>query len=164
MKTIKLTRGLKTLVDDDIYERVSLFSWYAHKSYKGRFYAARRAREGEEIYPRYKFVYLHRDILLPRRGEIVDHINADTLDNRKANLRICTPSQNLSNRGKTENNTSGYKGVTWDKRRMKWVAQIVHKNKNHHIGRFDTKDKAASAYNEYAKKYHGEFAVLNNVE
>ena len=103
---------------------------------------------------------MHRSVLNPGLGKQVDHINRNKLDNRFANLRICSPSQNNWNCGvKRKNNTSGFKGVS--KYKKKWVATIQANREHIHIGYFKNKVKAAKAYNQAALKYHGEFAGLN---
>jgi hypothetical protein len=93
----------------------------------------------------------------------VDHINHNLLDNRKENLRICTGAENTRNMQRLKRNTSGYKGVSWDKNRKKWTAYIHKNNKQIYLGRYQTKEQAAEIYNEAAIKYHGEFACLNEI-
>lgn len=106
---------------------------------------------------------LHRLIMNAPKGMSIDHINGDKSDNRKSNLRICTNSENLRNRGSQSNNTSGYKGVSWSKELKKWRTQICINKKHIHVGLFKDKIEAAKAYNEAAIKYHGEFAKLNEI-
>ena len=94
----------------------------------------------------------------------VDHRNNDGLDNRKENLRVCTHQQNRANSKLQSNNTSGYKGVVYNNesgRRKRWTVRMKVDNKNVYVGRYLTKEEAASAYNEAAKKYYGEYARLN---
>jgi hypothetical protein len=105
-----------------------------------------------------KRYYLHRDIIDCPDGLQVDHINLDTLDNRKCNLRICTDSQNKMNRKVQSNNKYGLKGVYYHKRHKKYYAQIRLNKKKIDIGFFDTKEGAYKAYCEAAKKYHGSFS------
>ncbi len=93
----------------------------------------------------------------------VDHKNGNKLDNRKENLRLSTHSQNGCNRGKQVNNSSGLKGVTWNKERLAWHAQIGVRGKRIHLGYFSNPGLAAMAYNHAAIKHHGEFAKLNEV-
>jgi len=90
-------------------------------------------------------------------GEI-DHINLNGLDNRIANLRLATPTQNSCNRGLRKDNTSGIKGVSWNKRDRKWLAHITVNGKQHHLGVFDTKAEAKAVRDEAAARMHGEFA------
>jgi hypothetical protein len=99
----------------------------------------------------------------PLPGLQVDHINGNTLDNRKFNLRICTAAENTKNTKLKSSNTSGYKGVAWHTGTNKWRAYIVLDNRQKHLGLFKTKEEAALSYNEAALKYHKSFARLNNI-
>jgi hypothetical protein len=105
---------------------------------------------------------MHRVILNAPKGLMVDHINHDTLDNRKENLRIVTNQQNTFNQ-KLKNHSSKYKGVTWNSNSEKWCARIRH-NKPIYLGLFKDEKEAGMAYNEGAKKYFGEFALLNDID
>ena len=96
------------------------------------------------------------------RGLLVDHRNGDGLDNRRDNLRLATHSENMMNRPKIKSpTTSRFVGVYFDKARRLWVARIHLNGKCIWLGRFATEIEAAKAYDEAAKKYHGEFARLN---
>lgn len=88
----------------------------------------------------------------------VDHINENKSDNRICNLRQANRSQNMFNRGRNKNNTSGFKGVIFCKNTRRWRAQMSIYGKSVNIGRFDTKEEAAHAYFEKAKELRGEFA------
>lgn len=90
-------------------------------------------------------VLMHRQVMGEPEGE-VDHINLNRLDNRRANLRVCSHLVNCQNRAPQVNNTSGFAGVTWDKGRGKWRAQIGVCGKMRNLGRYDTKAEAAAAY------------------
>jgi len=105
---------------------------------------------------------MHKQIMRPPRGFFVDHKNRKGFDNRKANLRVATRSQNNCNR-KRENrrDTSRYKGVYRDKRDNKWMVCISYNGIRIFLGRFDDEIEAAKAYDEVTRKYHGDFAVLN---
>jgi hypothetical protein len=104
---------------------------------------------------------LHRLIMNPPKGMMVDHINGDGLDNRRANLRVCTNAENGRNQRLSKNNKSGYKGVSWFKRDKKWRSKIKHEGKSRCIGLFDCPEKAARAYDAVAKELFGEYANLN---
>lgn len=96
-------------------------------------------------------------------GYVVDHINGNILDNRLTNLRCCSISQNLRNRGKNRNNTTGYKGVVKVVRRglEGYRAEIRHNYRKRYSGTFPTAVEAAMEYNRMALELHGEFARLN---
>jgi hypothetical protein len=92
---------------------------------------------------------------------LVDHRNCDSLDNRKANLRFASHTENGQNRRKRKNATSRFLGVWWDKSKGLWESRIVYNKKRIFLGYFDSEIEAAKAYDEAAKKYFGEFARLN---
>ena len=117
---------------------------------------------GERVYAKHGKVSVHRMIMGLSIGDkrCVDHINHDTLDNRRANLRVCTSSNNSMNRVKFCG-ASQYKGVYWHKRDQCWRASIKHLGTNRRLGTFSTEVDAAMAYDVAARKYHGEFAYLN---
>jgi hypothetical protein len=100
--------------------------------------------------------YMHRRIVPD--AEAVDHVNGDKLDNRRANLRTATQSQNLMNRGRSPRNTSGYKGVTWHKGSRRWMAQIKVRGRSKCLGYFEDPAVAHAAYTKAAAREHGEFA------
>lgn len=95
----------------------------------------------------------------------VDHINHNTLDNRRSNLRICTHLENLHNAKRHKDNKSGYKGIWLDKngKKKKWVARIRVNGKNIALGYYFSARSAAKAYNEAALKYFGNFACINKL-
>lgn len=102
-------------------------------------------------------------VIPQKEGCIIDHINRDPLDFRKENLRNATKQQNSCNQGIRQTNTSGYKGVSWHKRRKKWQANICVNYKNMYLGIYNSCELAALAYNEAARKYHGNFAFINEI-
>lgn len=87
----------------------------------------------------------------------IDHINGARADNRLANLRLATRSQNAINSGAKPSNTSGFKGCHWNKKDKKWCVQGSSNGKRYSLGRFTTVEAASEAYREFSKKYHGEF-------
>lgn len=106
---------------------------------------------------------LHRDILGCPEGQYIDHINGDTKDNRRSNLRVCSAHENGMNKKISSRNRSGYKGVYWHKTSSKWIALIQVDKKRKHIGSYSEARDAAMAYNEAAKIHYGEFARLNEI-
>lgn len=87
----------------------------------------------------------------------IDHINGVKICNILSNLRECTDSQNQFNTGARSDNTSGFKGVTWNKAGNKWQAQAKLNGKNHYLGLFDTQKAASETYQSFAKANHGDF-------
>jgi hypothetical protein len=141
------------LIDDEDYERVKGINWHLTPTSCGGPYAYRSKR----INGKCCVIYLHRFIINVPDDKEVDHINGDTLDNRKANLRICNKEENAQNKGMQSNNTSGYKGVFYENRRKKWRAKIDAHGKRIHLGYFEAPEEAYASYCEASKKYHGEF-------
>lgn len=151
MAELLVSGNIIALVDDEDLERLSAHRWFIHSGG----YASRQEgtwRKGR------KQIYMHQEVM---GGKIIDHINANKLDNRKANLRFATKGQNNANRGLLSNNTSGYKGVTWDKSRGKYQAYAWFQDKKYYLGRFDSILDAAKVVDDFNKKYFGEFAYLN---
>jgi len=105
---------------------------------------------------------MHRIIINAPEDMFVDHINHNGLDNRKANLRLATPADNARYARYPKINTSSkYRGVWYNKQRKKWRATIVVNRKRKHLGYFKDERQAAHAYDESAKKYYKDFAILN---
>lgn len=153
MKRIPLTQGKFALVDDEDFAELSKVKWCFSKGYAVR--SVRLEKRGT--------ILMHREILSAKKGQECDHINMNGLDNRRANLRVCTRAENARNRPKDRDNTTGFKGVALEKRTGKYVAQIHILGKHYHFGTFKSAKEAALAYNEAAPKYFGEFAQLNPV-
>lgn len=136
-------------VDPDDFARLMKYRWHLVNVGTGSY--AVSTIEG-------KRVFMHRMVMGVDDPEvIVDHINRDKLDNRRENLRTATAQQNSFNVDKHSDNTSGHKGVTWDKLRRKWVASIVKDGKRRFLGRFDTAEEAARTYDDAAELLFGEF-------
>ena len=110
-----------------------------------------------------KKLLMHRLIMNTPQGMDTDHINHNKLDNKRSNLRICTTSQNMMNTCLSSKNTSGFKGVFWDKRNKKWGAHIGYKKKTLYLGIFKNKINAAKAYNLKALELFKDFACLNKI-
>lgn len=143
------------LYDEGDHELISGFKWYVIKHHTGRFYCTSIAIPRKNI----KTVLMHRLIMNAPLGQIIDHANGNSLDNRKHNLRFATSSQNQANRKIHRNNTTGFKGVCYNKRSKSFVVS----SGNNHIGYFKNKIDAAIAYNKYAQENFGEFANLNQI-
>ncbi len=107
--------------------------------------------------PNGRVIKMHILIMSPPKGKVVDHINHITFDNRKSNLRICEHYQNRINSLPYKNNTSGRKGVYWDKTRNKWMVCITANKKTYNLGRYDDFDEAVRVREEAEEKYHKEF-------
>jgi hypothetical protein len=156
MKQIPLTQGKVALVDDEDFEELNQFKWCANKMGK-TFYAER----GYRCSGKSKTELMHRQILNAPSGMEVDHINHNTLDNRRENIRICTLMQNRRNRKRTIGGSSRFKGVSWNKEIKKWTAQIGMNEKIVYLGAFTNEEDAAHARDKKEKELFGEFACLN---
>jgi len=153
-RKIKLTKGKCAIIDVEDYERIAEYDWQFVEGRCSNRYAGRI--EGGKI------IYMHRPIMGNPAGAVVDHKDGDGLNNMKCNLRIVTSAQNNYNSKKTLNNRSSkYKGVRLEKRSNKWRATICYKGRNENLGFFTNEEDAARAYDEAARKYHGDFAWLN---
>lgn len=159
MKKIKLTQNKYALVDNEDYEPLSKYSWYIVKSFNN-IYACRHTIKSDIVVKRCH-VLMHRQILKVTGKYNVDHINHNSLDNRKSNLRVCTHAQNSRNSRKNINNTSGYKGVYWSTVGNSWMAYIKYNYKLFNLGYFKDKKEAARSYDKKAKELFGEYAYLN---
>ncbi len=143
MKEIKLTQGKVALIDDIDFDSVSKFRWYYNRGY-----AVRQPQMVNSI--RRGKIALHRFILGSKESNSTDHINGNTLDNRRKNLRFVTVMQN------SWNNKS--KGITFHKRDKKWQARIQVDGNRIQLGYFPNKKMASISYKLATKKYYGEYA------
>lgn len=151
---VPLTSNKWSLVDADDYERVMVRGWCA----------SRQERKGVVYWyatatTKLDKIRLHRFILCPERGVLVDHRNGDTLDNRRQNLREATRAQNAMNRKATTGRP--FKGVTVCKRTGRFIAHLAVGGRWVNLGRFDTQEEAARAYDAGARIHFGEFARTN---
>lgn len=159
MVKIPLSQGKVALVDDED-AHFAEHRWYAHRGTTGGWYAKRTAPDGSKL-------LLHREVLGVTGKKIeVDHTNGDGLDCRRGNLRCATSTQNKHNRGKNRNNTSGFKGVSFDRHRQSrglppWQAKITIAYRTVFLGFYLTPETAAMAYDARARAEHGAFARPN---
>lgn len=159
---VPLTKGYEAVIDAADVPLVDGWNWTAVEA-RNRIggvravYAIRAERRpmGKSIQ-----IYLHHSMIPKKRGFEVDHIDGDGLNNRRVNLRRTTRAQNGKNMQLSVANSSGFKGVCWDKRRGKWYAYIHVDRKQHPLGRFNSAEEAAEAYAEASKKLHREFGRI----
>lgn len=158
MKIINLTNGHEAMVDDDDFNKYCKNRWFAKVSRGNIVYAVRDVKIGVN---KWKRIYLHREIAGTPIGLFTDHINHNSLDCRKSNLRICSIAENCKNRNPLKTwAKSRSLGVHWDKSRMKWKAGIQVNGKYKHAGRYDNIDKARLAAIAVRNRYFGEFSPL----
>lgn len=155
MKLIPVGKGKHAMVDDFVFDLVGDQSWYLHKYVQRNFYVMGKAKPA----------LLHRVIMDAPKGVEVDHIDGDKLNNQLSNLRLCSHQQNQHNRRfLNKNNTSGFKGVFFDKRRGAWYCQIKVNGKQRTIAAgFLTAKEASLAYDLASIAEFGEFSATNAV-
>lgn len=151
-RLIPLTRGKFAVVDAEDYPELSKFIWFAAESRRTCYAVRWQDRES---------VKMHREIIKAPADLVVDHKDHDGLNNCRSNLRLATRTQNCQNARVWSKKTSKYKGVVWHKRKEKWAVRIAANKKTHRLGYFESEIEAAKAYDEAAKRIHGEFAALN---
>jgi hypothetical protein len=147
----KITGNQIVLIDEEDYDLVNGFNKW--KLTKQGYPQSRKMINRKTTY-----TYMHRLIVNCPKNMQVDHINGNKLDNRKSNLRICFHADNCKNRKKPKTNTSGYKGVSFDKVKKRWIATIVSNKIRYHLGFFKNKQDAFFAYKDASVKLHQEFS------
>ncbi len=168
-RRIPLTRGKFAIVDPEDFDRLNCYRWYAsrdnHTCYAKRYVSKAQRQKNNAS------AFMHREVMKYKLSAarstlsanlLVDHINHNGLDNRKANLRVVTPAENSRNKRLfAKPSASGYRGVWYNPNKKRFRASITFNYKKIHIGSFKNPKAAAKAYDTAAKKYHGQFAVLN---
>lgn len=154
---IPLTQGQVAIIDCEDWEKVKGYNWQAVYNTKTRSFYASTGICNNGIQ---RTIRMHRFLLNAPRGKQVDHINHDTLDNRKSNLRLCNNSQNQRNSRLRMDNSSGYRGVK--RHGSRWRADIACNNHRQLLGVFDSPEEAYNAYREVAARLHGDFAYLKD--
>ncbi len=152
IRKIPLTQGQWALVDADDFEWLSQWTWCA---------ATQRNHLIALSKPKSHAPHLLMHRLITPNTPVVDHINGNSLDNRRSNLRAATPSQNGANARRSRANSTGFKGVYFARERNKWAARIKVNYREIGLGRFSSAEDAARAYDAAARKHFGEFAQTN---
>lgn len=155
MKEIPLRNGGVATVDDEDYEALSRHNWRWLKT-GNRVYVARYGLNEQKSS---RIFYMHREIMRPAKGQCVDHVNGDSFDNRRANLRFATYAENARNCKVYKNNTTGYKGV--QRRGRGFSVEIQYNRKRLTAPGFDTAEEAAAFYNDVTGKLFGDYARPN---
>lgn len=155
--------GYSVLVDDEDVERIQQYNWWVDNSVLrryNRYYFRTKIKHGIR---QYEVMKLHRFIMgcTYMDGTVIDHINNDTLDNRKCNMRFCTQKENARNKRRETRNNSGYKGAKLNKRTGRYNATVKYEQKNYALGSFINLIDAATAYDDVARLLFGEFALVN---
>jgi hypothetical protein len=157
-RRIKLTRGKYAIVDVEDFERLNKYKW--HCSPYG--YAKRSVYRSDDRGKSQVDIYMHSVVCPAPTGMVTDHVNRNKLDNRKANLRPATRTQNNWNRNlKTENGKTRYHGISWKKDVKKWRVRLTINGRRQTFGYYADEVEAAKAYDRVAKKHRGQFAALN---
>ncbi len=157
-RRIYLGQNKFTIVDQADFYSLNNFQWCLQQKDQNTYVVRFILNPGKRV----TIVSMHREIMNPPKNLFVDHRNNDGLDNRRQNLRLATPSQNMCNRRKRTSKTSSrFIGVCFDKGTGRWCAHIKAEGKTKWLGRFSSEIDAAKARDNAARQYHGEFARLN---
>jgi len=152
MIKLLLTNNMFAFIDKEDFEKIALYKWTFTKANKH--YGRVKSNTG---------LFLHRLIMNAPQNLEVDHINGDTLDNRKSNLRLVSRKHNQKNMTLSRRSKSGYKGVSWHKKAKKWQAHLMSDGIRIYLGLYLFKEDAAKAYNIASLAHHGEFGKLNKI-
>lgn len=153
MRIIELSKGFTTRVSEAGYEKVKDHSWRSLRLGR-RVYAVRGSAPD--------LIFMHRVLIGAPKNLQVDHIDGDGLNNNESNLRLATQTQNAQGFcRKRANATSRFRGVSWDAKKKKWRASIRGAGITRNLGRFNSEEVAAKAYDKFARIVFGEFASPN---
>lgn len=152
VRTIPLGDGVYAYVDAADYEWLSQWQWRLHGGYPAR----HPNRKGKKT-----VVFMHREIMRPPKGKIVDHISGNRCDNTRANLRNITMQENMQNKKKQAGASSIYKGVSLNRKTGRWRSQVNRGKESYFLGEFDVEVEAAKAYDHKAVEVFGEYARPN---
>jgi hypothetical protein len=152
---LELRTNVFCIIDEQDFAMLEPYKWYCYKSSSGALYAMSTIKG--------KVQRMHRFLLgMATNNHLqVDHLNHNTLDNRRCNLRVVSRAQNLQHRRGPQNFSSAYKGVGWHPCRRLWRVRIYDKGKRVEVGHFRDEVEAALAYDRKALEVYGEFAHLN---
>jgi len=148
VKRIPLAGGLYAYVDAPDFEALSKYKWGVRNGYAAR-------KKGR------KYIFMHRQIMQPPEGMVVDHMDRNRLNNCRINLRICTADENTQNKGKPIGSASRFKGVYPSRRGDTWRAMLTAKGETSHLGTFKEEIEAARAYDYRAVQCGGVYAWVN---
>lgn len=154
---VQLTQGYFALIDEADAGSVGCNNWSVYRNKHIRYAQKNFVHRNGKKQPIYLHVFLWRVWGRPDAPEL-DHRNTDGLDCRHHNVRAATQAQNRWNRGAQVNNTSGHKGVSWNRALRRWDARIKANGVQHYLGLFDTVEEAAAAYKAAAQEFHGVFS------
>lgn len=156
IRHIPLTKGHFSIVDADDAPFLSMYSWHSVSRKGSRTIYAKRNKLA--MHNETKRMAMHEVIMARPAGMSIDHINGNGLDNRRCNLRVCTHAENSRNTRHRSDNTSGHKGVRFQKSSGNWVAEISAAGVRHYLGSYAEKSQAVAAYQAAAAEKHGNFA------
>lgn len=154
--SVPLTQGQTAIISEQDAPLIAAHNWAAEKPRGASCWYAFRSVADDT--GKVMSVKMHREIMAAASGQQVDHINGNGLDNRRANLRFATSSQNSHNSRISVRNRSGVRGVHWSSLQGQWCVQIGHEGRTRHVGFFDRLEDAAAARRAIELELHGEYA------
>lgn len=162
MPSIRLNNGQEVLVDDEDISWLKVWRWKFIAKKSGGGYAFRDIKD--PLTGKWRQRLMHREIMKAPRGMLVDHIDGDSLNNQKSNLRLVTPTQNQQNQtASRKDNTSGVKGVSWSPSKKAWRVSITVNGVHKTLAYVETLEEGRDLYNQTALAEFGPFARLNEV-